>query len=96
MHKPIIAFAQTVVKRWWWLVVGVIGGAQSVVSGVGLAPYIPWGIGLGVFVLCFVIATYLAYQDLYIHVEIEKQPTTQIPPQKNAALQFMKWMSLTI
>ena len=82
MRKHLLIFAEAITKRWWWLVIGVIGGAQSIASGLGYTPHVSWIIGIVILVFSLLVASFLAYRDLYMHLEleIEKQPRAPTQP----------------
>ncbi len=67
------SFLRSIAQRWWWLVTGIVGGGQAVSSLVGITPQIPWFVGVSVFLVCLLIASFLAYCDLFVALQLQKE-----------------------
>jgi len=80
MSKHLFTFVKAIFKNYWCLVLGTIGGAQSIASVLGYTPHAPWIIGVVILLFGLLIAAFLAYRDLYIHLEVMKQPHASMQP----------------
>ena len=57
-------YLKAVINKWWWIVVGVVGGAIGVFPLLGIDINIPQWIGLTVLFLAIIIAQYMTYVEL--------------------------------
>ena len=64
MPESFVQYIKAVLQKWWWLVVGVIGGALGVAPLLGANLAVPSAVGFAVMFVGLSIAQFLAYHDL--------------------------------
>ena len=79
-NKTFCVFLLAVLRKWGWLVTGVVGGGFFYANLLGINPVIARPIGIVVLVICFFFACYLAYRDLYLdHASLLQKPAASSP-----------------
>jgi len=66
MDVSLTEYLKSVLKRWWWLVVGLIGGLLGLAPLVGINLEIPSSVGWLIFFIGLFVAQFLAYHDLRV------------------------------